>query len=107
MRRQLLGLRRRLPLILGCMVLIAAAATAYSLAQPKKYTAKAVLLFRNPGFDRSILGGEAFAPTQDATREAATNERLVALAVVGDRAARELGQRGGGSDLAGKVEIAS
>ena len=107
MRRQLLGLRRRLPLILGCMVLIAAAATAYSLAQPKKYTAKAVLLFRNPGFDRSILGGEAFAPTQDATREAATNERLVALAVVGDRAARELGQKGGGSDLAGKVEIAS
>src|SRR3954462_708429 len=106
-RRQLLGLRRRLPLIIGCMVLLAAAATAYSLAQPKKYTAKAVLLFRDPGFDQSILGGAAFTPPQDATREAATNERLVALAVVGDRAAHELGGGLTGSDLSGKVEIAS
>ncbi|HKP91732.1 MAG TPA: polysaccharide biosynthesis tyrosine autokinase [Thermoleophilaceae bacterium] len=107
-RRQLLGLRRRLPLILACIVIVAGAATVYSLAQPKEYTAKAVLLFRNPGFDQSILGGDAFAPVQDATREAATNERLVALAVVGDRAARELGgKKLSGSDLSSKVEIAS
>jgi capsular exopolysaccharide synthesis family protein len=107
MRRQLLGLRRRLPLILGCMLIIAAAATVYSLLQPKEYTARAVLLFRNPGFDQSILGGGAFAPGQDATREAATNERLVSLAVVGERAARQVGGGITGADLSGKVEIAS
>jgi capsular polysaccharide biosynthesis protein len=106
-RRQLLGLRRRLPLILACMLVVAAAATVYSLLQPKEYTAKAVLLFRNPGFDTSISGGQTFAPVQDATREAATNERLVALAVVGDRAAKELGGGLTGGDLASKVEIAS
>jgi tyrosine-protein kinase len=106
-RRQLLGLKRRLPLILGCMLLVAGAATTYSLLQPKKYTAKAVLLFRNPGFDQSILGGAAFAPTQDATREAATNERLVSLAVVGERAARELGGGITGAELSSEMEIAS
>jgi tyrosine-protein kinase len=107
MRRQLLGLRRRLPLIIACVLVVSAAATAYSLLQDKKYTAKAVLLFRNPGFDQSFSGGATFAPTQDATREAATNERLVSLAVVADRAARELGGGATGASLASKVEIAS
>jgi polysaccharide biosynthesis transport protein len=106
-RRQLAGLKRRLPLILACVLIVGAAATTYSLLQPKKYTAKAVLLFRNPGFDQSFSGGAAFAPTQDATREAATNERLVSLAVVGQRAARELGGGITAAEISGEVEIAS
>jgi capsular exopolysaccharide synthesis family protein len=106
-RRQLLGLRRRLPLILACTVLVGAAAAGYSLLQDKEYTAKAVLLFRNPGFDQSLLGGAAFAPAQDPTREAATNERLVALSVVSERAAKKVGGGLTGGDLTSAVEIAS
>ena len=107
-RRQLLGLRRRLPLIIACAVLVGAAAVGYSLLQPTKYTAKSVLLFRDPGFDQAVSGGTStFAPVQDATREAATNERLVSLAVVGERAARQLGGGLTGSELSSEVQIAS
>ena len=85
-------LRRRLGLILLCLVLLPAAALAYSLTQEELYSASSALLFRDPGFDESLFGGQAFAGSQDSSREAATNERLVGLGAVADRTAEAIGR---------------
>ncbi len=85
-------LRRRLGLILLCLVLLPAATLAYSLTQEELYSASSSLLFRDPGFDESLFGGQAFAGSQDSSREAATNERLVGLGAVADRTAEAIGR---------------
>ena len=48
-RRALRVLRRRLPIILVAFLVAPAVTVGYSLTQPKKYTAEAILLFRAPG----------------------------------------------------------
>jgi capsular exopolysaccharide synthesis family protein len=99
-------LRRRLPIILLTLVVCTAAAAAYSLSRPTKYTSTAVLLFREPEFDKSLFPGVESSRIYDPTREAATNLKLVSLSVVEDRAARRLGGGITGDRLAGQVEIA-
>lgn len=86
----LLGvLRRRILVILGCVVLVAGAALGFSLLQTKEYSATASLLFRDPGFDQKLFGSQAFNST-DPVREAATNLNLVSLDAVADLTAEEL-----------------
>ncbi|HTU14851.1 MAG TPA: polysaccharide biosynthesis tyrosine autokinase [Solirubrobacterales bacterium] len=86
----LLGvLRRRVLVILGCVVLVAGAALGFSLLQTKEYSATASLLFRDPGFDQRLFGSQAFNST-DPVREAATNLNLVSLDAVADLTADEL-----------------
>ncbi|HET7590279.1 MAG TPA: polysaccharide biosynthesis tyrosine autokinase [Solirubrobacterales bacterium] len=83
-------LRRRAGLILLCVVLAAAAAVGFSLAQQKEYSASASLLFRNPGFAESLFGNSVTTPATDPTREAATNEKLVGLEIVAKRTSEHL-----------------
>lgn len=83
-------LRNRWRLILLCAILTAAVAVGYSLTQQKQYTASASLLFRDPGFAQQLFGTTAQAPP-DATREAATNLKLVGLETVADRTSKALG----------------
>jgi succinoglycan biosynthesis transport protein ExoP len=84
------SLRRRIGVIVLCCVLVPASAFAFSQSQTKQYTASASLLFRDPGFDQKLFGSQAFAPSQDPAREAATNVKLVSLDVVAQRTARRL-----------------
>ena len=70
--------RRRLPIVIACVVLVPAAAIAFSLTQEKKYTAKAVLQFRDPEFDQKLFG-TSFSTPSDPDREAATNNAQVSL----------------------------
>jgi polysaccharide biosynthesis transport protein len=87
----LLTLRRRLALILICIFAAGGAALLFSELQSKEYSASASLLFRNPGFAEALFGTTASTLiTNDATREAATNQQLVGLNVVGTRAAKQL-----------------
>ena len=73
------------------MIIAGAGAYGLSTLQTKEYAASASLLFRNPGFAEDLFGTNATASTPtDASREAATNEKLVGLAVVGVRAARQI-----------------
>jgi uncharacterized protein involved in exopolysaccharide biosynthesis len=90
LERVLAVLRRRAVLIALCLVVTAAAAFGFSELQQKEYSASASLLFRNPGFAEDLFGTTANAPSTDATREAATNQKLVGLEVVGERAAGRL-----------------
>jgi receptor protein-tyrosine kinase len=83
-------LRRRWPLVLVCVAVVAAAAVGFSLAQRKAYTASASLLFRDPGFDQKLFGTSYFVPNTDPTREAATNIDLASLPTIASRTAAEL-----------------
>ncbi|HEY5332699.1 MAG TPA: Wzz/FepE/Etk N-terminal domain-containing protein, partial [Solirubrobacterales bacterium] len=90
LERILAILRRRLPLILGCVLLTGAIALGISLLSQKEYSASASLLFRNPGYAEDLFGTSAAAANPSPTREAATNEKLVGLKVVSQRTARVL-----------------
>jgi capsular exopolysaccharide synthesis family protein len=88
LEKVLVVLRRRAWLIILCVVVAGGAAFGFSKLQQKEYSASASLLFRNPGFAEDLFGTSAPGFSNDPTREAATNEKLVGLAVVGGRAAR-------------------
>lgn len=100
-------LRRRLGLVLLCLVLVPVAALAFSLTQDELYSASSSLLFRDPGFDESLFGGQAFAGSQDSSREAATNERLVGLPEVSDRTAKAIGKGLSGLQVSDSIEVAA
>jgi capsular exopolysaccharide synthesis family protein len=89
--RVLTVFRRRAVLIIACIVVAGGAALLVSELQTKEYSASASLLFRNPGFAEDLFGTTSAAsiPT-DASREAATNQKLVGLDIVGTRAAKYL-----------------
>jgi len=86
-------LRRRAAIVVIALVALPAGAIAYSLVAQKQYTATAKLLFRDPGFDQKLLGGQVLAPSADASREAATNLGLVSLDTVAARAAAAIRSR--------------
>ena len=81
-------LRRRFLIILACCVFVPAAALSVSLRQEKNYTASSLLLFRDPAFDQQLFGSTVLPQSNDATREAATNVRLVSVNSVAERVAR-------------------
>jgi succinoglycan biosynthesis transport protein ExoP len=90
LERVLAVLGRRWKLILLCWIVTTAAALGFSELQQDQYSASASLLFRNPGFAEDLFGTTPTTTGTDPTREAATNEKLVGLKVVGVRAARHL-----------------
>ena len=90
LKKAITVLRRRAWLIALCVVVAAAAAFGFSKLQDKQYSASASLLFRNPGFAEDLFGSTPTGSGLNATREAATNQKLVGLRIVGARAAKLL-----------------
>src|SRR5438552_1658580 len=84
-------IRRRWLIVVVCLLVAPIAAVAVSLMQPKRYSASATLLFRDPALDQKLFGSSTFAPSGDPAREAATNLQLVSLKVVAERTAKTLG----------------
>ena len=100
-------LRRRIGLILLCLIAVPAAALALSLAQDERYTASASLLFREAGLEQSIFG-EEFAPrSRDTNRVAATNQELVSLETIAARTARRVGGGLTAAQVSDSIEIAT
>src|SRR3954454_24543089 len=83
-------LRRRILVVIACLVVVPGAAFAYSITQQKQYSATASLLFRDPQLDQKLFGSTVFSPSSDPAREAATNVKLVSLGTVADRTSRAL-----------------
>lgn len=83
--------RRRTPIIALVIVLVGGVSLVANLRREEVYTASASLLFRDPGFDQKISGSTNISPSQDPAREAATNQLLVDLPTVANRAAQALG----------------
>lgn len=101
------ALRRRLPLILLCLLVTTVAATGFSLLQQKEYTASASLLFRDPGFAEELFGSDATSASSDATREAATNVRLVGLDIISLRTAKRLRGELTADQIRGALEVSN
>lgn len=78
-------LRRRKLVFLQALVIVPLIAFALSVSQDEQYTATATLLFRQA--PQGLLGEGGDSGFVDPAREAATNDELVGLPVVADRAA--------------------
>src|SRR2546421_9885133 len=109
LRRLLQILRRRFAVIALCAILVPAGALAFSLSQPKKYTATSSLLVRNPDLDRQLFGtvAPAVGTAQDPARDVATNLKLFKLGTVAERTARALGGRVTAGQGSSGVEVNS
>jgi capsular exopolysaccharide synthesis family protein len=93
-------LRRRKLIVLQAAIIVPLLALVLSLAQHKKYTATATLLFRQPPV--SLSNGSNVI---DPTREAATNGKLVALPVIAEQAAKALGHNFTGGEVLSSVSV--
>src|SRR4051794_10407654 len=94
---------RRL-LIALCVIIATGSAIAYTVAQPKEYTASASLLFRDARLDQTLFGSTYFA-NEDPTRDAATNLKLVSLGVVAARTAKALNNRVSAAQIQSEVQV--
>lgn len=108
LRAFLTVVRRRLPILLVCAIVVPAAALAWSLQQEKEYESTASLLFRETHLDQAFTGGSFFSPSEDPTRAAETNLRLVSLGAVAARTAKQLDVPGlTPGAVAGSVSVTS
>jgi capsular exopolysaccharide synthesis family protein len=104
---RILAILRRRSLLIGlCTLGIALAAFGWSALQQKEYSSSASLLFRNPGFAEDLFGTSQTTSITDPTREAATNEKLVSLKIVADRAAKYLPELSA-EDVSSMVSVSS
>ena len=107
LRTALVVLRRRLRVVLICLIGTALLALTFSLVQEEQYTAEASLLFRDPGLDQKLFGSTFLEPSRDPDREAATNIKLVSLDAVATRTARALPGDLSSDEVSDKVEVAA
>lgn len=84
-------LRRRVPLIVLCVVVVAGAAYAYSKHQTKKYTATASLSFSNNPLSQQISGLSTSSSSGSSPAQQASNLELVRLGDMAAKTATRLG----------------
>jgi len=98
-------LRRHWFLILQAIVVTTIAALVWSATREELYTASTTVLFREPAATADILNtNDSF---EDPARRAATNETLLSLGVVADRAAESLRGQVDAGTIAGAVDVVS
>src|SRR4051794_18204951 len=98
-------LRRRIVVLVACLVVVPGAAFVYSITQQKQYSATASLLFRDPQLDQKLFGSTVFAPSTDPAREAATNAKLASLEVVAARTSKALHGQLAAGEITGKIAV--
>jgi succinoglycan biosynthesis transport protein ExoP len=90
---QVIGaLWRRLPIVLLCVVVVAAATYAFSRHQTKKYTATASLVFNNNQLGQQVAG----LPVASSGNQLAQQNTNLKLVELGDMAAKTAGALGQG-----------
>jgi capsular exopolysaccharide synthesis family protein len=97
-------LRRRKWVFLQAVILVPLLVLVFSLAQEDEYQATATLLFRQAPEGLTEQTDTGFV---DPAREAATNDQLVTLPVVAERAAESIGGDFTGSDVLDSVSVDS
>jgi capsular exopolysaccharide synthesis family protein len=105
LQRVLHVLRRRAIPILLSVVVVTAAAMAFSLTQSNRYTGTASILFRPQSLAQELPGSTS--PTVDQQAQAATNLELVSLEPVAARTARALGHHFTAKEISGNVAVAA
>jgi receptor protein-tyrosine kinase len=96
--------RRRL-LVGLFVVLCALVAVLFTVRSDKQYSASASLLFRDPGFARTLYGNDLFAAGQDPKRTAQTNVDVVASTNVAATARGLLHTQESPDSLLGSVTV--
>jgi tyrosine-protein kinase len=96
--------RRRLLVVL-VVILCALVAVLIAVRSPKQYTSSASLLFRDPGFARTLYGNDLFDPGQDPRRAAQTNIDVVHSTNVAEQARRVLKTKEPVSSLLSSVTV--
>lgn len=81
------ALRRNALVVGACLLIAPIAAYVHARLQPKQYSASAMLLFQQTGFDQTAPGVIAFPGSGDATVDAATDLGLVNMPDVAAAAA--------------------
>jgi capsular exopolysaccharide synthesis family protein len=90
---QALGaLRRRVPLIALCLVVVAGAAYGFSKHQTKKYTATASLVFNSNQLSQQVAGLQAVSSGGSQLPQQQTNLKLAQLGDMAKKTASQLGQ---------------
>jgi capsular exopolysaccharide synthesis family protein len=104
---QVLGvLRRRLPWILLCFVLVAGAAYGFSKHQTKKYTATASLVFNNNQLGQQVAGLQPVGASNQQAQQN-TNLKLVQLGDMAEKTASRLGQALTKEKVAGDLSVSA
>jgi capsular exopolysaccharide synthesis family protein len=106
LRRAWRVVRRRWWVIAICAAVATSIALALSLSQQKMYSSSASLLFRDSRLDQTLFGSTYFNQ-EDPNREAATNAKLVSLAVVAQRTAKAIGGGVTPGQVSSEVTVAS
>lgn len=83
-------LRRRAPIIALCLIVVTAAAFAFSKAQTKKYTATASLVFNNAQISQQVAGLPVTGSGESKAQQD-TNVKLLELGDTAERTARRIG----------------
>lgn len=100
--------RRRLPLILLCMVVVAAAAFGFSKLQTKKYTATASVAFSNNPLSEQIAGLSSTGTSSSSLQaQQATDLELVRLGDMAEKTAAVLGHGLTATKVAESVSVAA
>lgn len=100
-------LRRRWLIVVLSVVLVPAAALAYSTTEQREYSATASLLFTDFTTPDPQLQGQNPTASEDPTRAAATDLELVGLRQVANLTARKLHGKFTGAQIAGKVKASA
>jgi capsular exopolysaccharide synthesis family protein len=103
--RHILGILRRQALIIfGCCGIAVGVAVGLSSQQQKLYTAKASMLFGDPGFSATLFGSSP-GPARNPDRVAATNLQLVRLPVIAERTAAAVGQGVTSAEVTAAIDL--
>jgi receptor protein-tyrosine kinase len=104
LRTALQVLRRRIAIVVLCLVVLPGVALAAAMLSETQYTATATLLLRDPQLDQKLFGTSFVAPSANDAREVATNLKLVSLDVVAARTAKAMGPGFTAGDVSKAIE---
>lgn len=101
-------LRRRITIVIACLVLVPGIALAYTATQPKKYSASASILLEDAGFENSVVSNVS-APTpsaQDIATEIDTTVTVASLPTIAKNTAAKVGQGVTAGEIASGTTVA-
>lgn len=100
-------LRRRITIVIACLLLVPAITLVYTATQAKKYTASADILLEDPGLESSVVSNVA-APAssaQDIATLVDTTVTVANLPAIAKRTAAKLGGRVTAGDVSGAISV--
>lgn len=94
-------------IVLTALILCVLVTEAIALTSQKQYTAVSKVLFRDPGFARTLFGSDLFETGSDPERAATTNIEVLKSPAVGDRVTRRLDLARRGPVVSEVVEVSA